>query len=119
MYAHVSCQLHVLVCTCVYVNIYCRKSSDMLSKEFDKNPDEFARSFSMDVSLDDPSQGPEKDPAVMLTSPLSPIGEADEDDASEAMTPHTKVVHYWMIMCCDTNAITTDFICILHVTIYI
>ena len=60
----------------------------MLSIEFDKNPDQFAKSFSIDASLDDPCQDPEKDTDIMLTSPLSPIGEADEDDA---MTSHSKV----------------------------
>ncbi len=73
----------------------CRKSSDMLSKEFDRNPDEFAKSFSIDSSLDNPPSldTPEDNDQILVpNTPLEPIGEVDEDFIiSEPISPHQKV----------------------------
>ena len=95
---------------CIYISLAvytctfsCRKSGDTLSKEFDKNRDEFARSFSDDRSLDDVEPyvelGEEENPVNYVpTDPLSPIGESDEDERraspSEAQTKVTCMYMY-------------------------
>ncbi len=69
----------------------------MLSQEFDKNPDEFAKNFRVDSFRDEQcsEERPEDDePRFIATTPLEPIGEEDEDSLTEPTSPFNKVDLY-------------------------
>ena len=92
-------------------SFYCRKSGDTLSKEFDKNRDEFARSFSEDKSLDEiepyEELGEEENPVNLVpVAPLSPIGESDEDE-KEIPSDVPSKVHTCTCACCKSRYIHT------------
>ena len=68
----------------------------MLSQEFDKNPEEFAKSCSMESPNESMDQEPKGDQGLTPTTPLTTIREDKvEEDLSECgvepLAPHTKV----------------------------
>ena len=76
--------------------LYVSRKTDMLSQEFDKNPEEFAKSCSMESPNESMEQEPKGDQGLAPTTPLTTIREDEvEEDLSESgvepLTPHTKV----------------------------
>ena len=76
--------------------LYISRKTDMLSQEFDKNPEEFAKSCSMESLNESMDQEPKGDQGLAPTTPLTTIREDEvEEDLSESgvepLTPHTKV----------------------------
>ena len=76
--------------------LYISRKTDMLSQEFDKNPEEFAKSLSMESPNESMDQEPKGDQGLAPTTPLTTICEDEvEEDLSESgvepLTPHTKV----------------------------